>query len=130
MDLIKLCMAAVLGLAVALIVKQWRSDFLPLIRIGLTVLFGVVVLTAASPLLAYIRELSSLPAVSEYAEILFKAMGIAILSDVCAGICRECGENGIATGVELVGKVELLLLCLPLIGQILTTARTLLEMGG
>ena len=130
MDLIKLCMAAVLGLAVALIVKQWRSDFLPLIRIGLTVLFGVVVLTAASPLLAYIRELSSLPAVSEYAEILFKAMGIAILSDVCAGFCRECGETGIATGVELVGKVELLLLCLPLIGQILTTARTLLEMGG
>lgn len=130
MDLIKLCMVAVLGLAVALIVKQWKSDFLPLIRVGLTVLFGVVVLTAASPLLAYVRELSSLPAVSEYAEVLFKAMGIAVLSDVCAGICRECGENGIATGVELVGKVELLLLCLPLIGQILSTARTLLEMGG
>ena len=129
MDLVKLCMIAVLGLAVTVIVKQWKSDFLPLLRMGLTVLFSIVVSTAASPLLQYIRDLSALPAISEYAEVLFKAMGIAILSDVCAGICRECGENGIGTGVELVGKVELLLLCLPLIGQILSTARSLLEMG-
>ena len=130
MDLVKLCMMAVLGVSVAVIVKQWKADFLPLLRMGLTILFGVVILTAASPLLQYVQELSALPAVSEYAEILFKAMGIAILSDICASICRECGEGGIGTGVEMVGKVELLLLSLPLIGRILSVARTLLELGG
>lgn len=129
MNSIKLCMIAVLGLAVTMIVKQWKSDFLPLIRIGMTVLFSIAILTTLSPLIQQLSTLCQGEA-AQYTEVLFKALGIAVLTQICSSICRDAGENAIAEGVELTGKVELLLLALPLISQILSTAGELLSTGG
>ncbi|MBQ7336430.1 MAG: hypothetical protein IJW92_08165 [Clostridia bacterium] len=130
MSTVKICMIAVLCLAVIIIVKQWKSDFLPLLRIGAIVLFATVALGAVAPFLTYLVTLTKQSGVEEYAEILIKALGIAILTQCCAEICRESGENSIAGGVELTGKVEILLLCLPLMEEILTLANDLLSMGG
>ncbi len=130
MDHLKLCMLAVMGVFAALIVKQWKSDFLPLLRLALVLFFGIAVLSNAAPLLTYIRALMGENSSSGYLTVLFKALGIAVLTQCCADICRECGESSAANGVELAGKVELLLLCLPLVGEILSAAQKLLELGG
>jgi len=130
MTLVKICMLAVLGISLTAIVKQWKADFLPLIRIALTVVLGTLVLSAATPILSFLQVLTEEGAYSAYTTTLFQALGIAILSQVCADLCRESGENGLAGGVELTGKVEILLLCLPLMEELLATARELLSMGG
>lgn len=130
MTVVKACMLAVLGIAATAIVKQWKSDFLPLLRIGITVALGTLVLTAAAPILSFFRLLTAQSGASEYTEILFKGLGIAILTQVCADVCRESGEGGLAGGVELTGKIELLLLCLPLMEKLLATAKELLALGG
>jgi stage III sporulation protein AD len=57
-------------------------------------------------------------------------MGIALLTQFCADVCRESGESGAASTVELTGKMEILLLCLPLLDEILSAARELLSLGG
>ena len=129
MTTLKLCMLAITGVAAALIVKQWKSDFLPLIRLALTVAFGIAVITASAPLISYMRALSEQSYIAEYVGILFKALCIALITGFCSEICRECGENAAANGVELTGKIEILLLCLPLINEILSAAQGLLELG-
>ena len=123
-------MLAVTGVAAAMIVKQWKSDFLLLLRLGIAVLFGIAAISAASPLLNYLNTLMGQSPAQPYAAILMKALGIAVLTQCCASICRECGENSAAGGVELTGKIEILLLCLPLIQEILTAAQGLLTLGG
>ena len=130
MDSVKICLLAVTCVSLLVIVRQWKSDFLPLLRLAVTVLFSILILSAASPVVAYLRELTMLSGLSDYAEILIKALGIAVLTQCCAGLCRECGENGAAGGVELAGKVEILLLCLPLMGEILNVAKELLSRTG
>lgn len=129
MSVLKFCMLAVTGVAAAVIVKQWKAEFAPLIRLALAVIFGIAVISAAAPLISYLSSLMGQSGISEYAEILFKALGIAVLTQCCSEICRECGESTAANGVELAGKVEILLLCLPLINEILSTAKNLLEFG-
>lgn len=123
-------MLAVLAISATAILKQWKADFLPLIRIGVAVLLGTLVITRAAPLFSYLRLLTDHTGMSEHAQLLFKALGLALLTQICADICRECGESGIAGGVELTGKIEILLLCLPLFTEILEIARTLLDTGG
>lgn len=123
-------MLAVTGVTAAMIVKQWKSDFLPLLRLALAILFAFAVIRTAAPLVSYLSELTAQEGLAQYAELLMKALGIAVLTQCCAELCRESGENSIATGVELAGKVELLLLSLPLIGEILTAAKELLSLGG
>lgn len=130
MTVVKVCMLAVLGIAVTAIIKQWKSDFLPLLRIGITVILGAVLLSAAAPILTFLRVLSEENGHAASAAVLFKALGIAVLTQICADICRESGEGALASGVELTGKVEILLLCLPLMEELLEAAKQLLEIGG
>lgn len=130
MSAVQLCMLAVLGIAIALILREWRSDLLPLFRIALVLAFGFSLLKLASPAILYIKSISQGSTISEYSTLLFKALGIAVLTQICAQMCRESGESGIATGVELVGKIEILLLCIPLIEELLSLAQELLQIGG
>ena len=129
MSVLKLCMLGVLGVCAAMTLKQWKADFLPLLRVAILLLFGVAAVTSVTPAIAYLSQLGEHANVTGYVEILLKALGIAVLTQYTAEICRECGENSAASGVELTGKIEILLLCLPLIDEILVMADKLLSMG-
>lgn len=123
-------MIAVMGIAVISILKQWKAEMLPLLRMALAVLFGALIIRAATPLIEYLHTLSDTVGAQAYTAPLFHALGVAVLTQCCAEICRESGEGSIATGVETAGKVEILLISLPLIDELLKAARTLLEIGG
>ena len=129
MDTLKICMLAVLGVCAALTLKQWKSDLLPLLRVGMVLLFGFAALKAVTPALTYLTRLGETAGVTPYAEVLLRALGIALLTQYAAEICRECGEGAAASGVEMTGKIEILLLALPLIDEILSLASNLLSMG-
>lgn len=130
MTILKLCMVALLILASSTVIKQWKSDFLPLVRIGATVLFGTLLIASAQPLFPLINTLAGESGTQKYVETILKGLGIVILTQISADICRDSGEGTLAGHIETVGKLELLLLCIPLIGEILATAEKLLGMGG
>jgi stage III sporulation protein AD len=122
-------MLALVGVVAAVILRQWKSDLVPLIRLAITLIVGSAVLSALSPLLSLIGELGKLGGAEEYVTILLKALGVAVLTHICGEICRSCGENAAAAGVELGGKAEILLLSLPLIRKILSVAGELFGLG-
>ena len=124
-------MFALLGVSALLLLRQWKADLLPLLRIALWLGLGMTALTLLTPTVRYLQSLlgeSALPA--EQITVLFKALGITLLAQNCADLCRDCGENGAAAGVEWVGRLEILLLCLPLIKELLAVAGELLSWGG
>ena len=122
-------MLAIMGVFVMMIVKQWKSDFLPLVRLGMVLLLGTAAVSAVSPLITYLSGLTKTEAFAPYSQILLKALAIALLTQYAAEICRECGESSVASGVEMMGKIEILLLCLPLINEILEAAQKLLTLS-
>ena len=130
MTVLKLCMVALLVLTSTTVIRSWKSDFVPLVRIGAVVLFGSLLIASAKPLLSLITDLGNGSGTAQYLETILKGLGIVILTQICSDVCRDSGEGTLATHIETVGKVELLLLCIPLIEKILATATKLLEMGG
>ena len=128
MSSIQICMLAMAGVTVITVIKKWSSDFLPLLRIALTVVLTMAALTLISPLLSYLEQLTELSGTGGSAELLLKSLGVAWLTQCCADICRESGESGAANGVELAGKVELLLLALPLLNRVLEVVSELLSL--
>ena len=127
---LKACMVALLVLTSTGVIKQWKADFLPLVRIGAVVLFGTLLIASAEPLLSLLDTLSAGSGASPYLETILKGLGIVILTQIASDICKDSGEGTLAGHIETVGKLELLLLCVPLIGEILGVAEQLLEMGG
>ncbi|HET7560349.1 MAG TPA: stage III sporulation protein AD [Limnochordia bacterium] len=62
-----------------------------------------------------------------YIDVVLKAMGIAYLSAFGAALCRDAGEGSIAQLIELVGKLLILLLALPVVAGILEAVLGLLH---
>ncbi len=124
---VRVCFFAFLCVTVSAVLKQIRPDMVPFVRIGSTVALCALALGVISPMLAYVRSLFSGADFGEIGSILLKALGVAFLAQICSDICRDCGENSAAAGVELVAKLEILLLCLPMLEKVLGTAREVLS---
>lgn len=50
----------------------------------------------------------------EYLTVLFKALGICYITQFACDICKDSGENALASQAELAGKISLMLIALPL----------------
>ena len=125
---LRICFLALICVVVSSIIKHVRPDFLPYLRISATVLVGIAAIGVISPLVTYVESLfSGILIGGELEGSVLKALGIALLVQVCADICRDCGENSAASSVELVGKLEILVLCLPLIKRIISVALEVLQ---
>ena len=122
-----MCGAALFCVAAAVIIKQVKSEFVIPLRLATSVLLLGGAVALGIPLFEYIKGVISNSELAEYAEIFFKAFGIALLTHITAEICRDCGEASVASYVELAGKFEMLILSLPLIMSVLEGAAEILD---
>ncbi len=74
-----------------------------------------------------LSQLAAGSTLSEAAEGILKITGIGLLMGAAADICRELGENGIARGVALAGRLEILLVALPFLQKIIALGVELLK---
>ena len=125
MDSFSVCAAAILCAVASVCIRTIRPEFSTVLRLSFCVLFGLWMLTALAPLVGRLR--SWMDRTVDHGEILFRAMGIATLSHITAELCRDCGENTVATGVETLGKLEILSLCLPLVSAVMDTVGEILR---
>lgn len=122
-----MCGMAVLCCAAAWVLRQSKAEAVIGVRVAGTLLIFGTVLASAAPLLALVSSLSLPVDGLAYGEILLRGLGISLLCTLCAGLCRDFGEAGLASAVEAAGKVGVLLQALPLIEKILELTRELLK---
>ena len=118
---------ALLCAAVILVLRELRPAFAPPARLAATLLLVGAALALYAPILERINTLVTATNATAYASVILRALGIALICEICAQLCRDLGEGGLAQGVLLFGRLEILLLSLPLIDQILEIAKELLE---
>lgn len=119
LDTLKICAVALIAVFCFSVVRRVNSGFDMPLKLTASVVFFGMVTAVALPLFSYIGELVAQSELGEWQGLLFGAFGIALLSHITAELCRECGEASIGGYVELVAKVEILILCLPLVKELL-----------
>ena len=92
---------------------------------GSIVLYGGV-FAILLPLFSRLSEFTARYSIAPYAELLLRAVGIALLSEFGASLCRDAGENGISTLVETAGKGLILCSMLPTVEELITAVGDLL----
>lgn len=111
----------------ALVLKTQRPEM----GMALTVLTSALVLTVLvselTPLLDTAKNLfSELPLSWEYGSILLKGLGVCLLTQTAADLCRDAGEIALANKAELSGKITLLALSVPLFEKVATLAASMI----
>lgn len=122
---------ATVGLTALLILRAYKPEWAPFLRMAVTVVALGLTVALASTVLTYITDLASATGALEGEgwSLLLKALGVAFLTETAASVCRDSGETGLATWVETAGKLEILLLSFPLIRTVMDTVTELLGMA-
>lgn len=121
--------AGLVGTVLALILGQYRPEFRMLVTAAVTLLLMAMVLGQLSPVLEQLRSTMELTGLTgDYAAILFKAVGICLLTQLAGDVCRDSGESSIASKIELAGRAAILLTAMPLIQEVLAWAWELMNL--
>ena len=128
-------LTAIVGLTVvaallAVLLRESRPEQGMLLRL----LAGAVVLAAVlgqiSPLLSSVQGMLARSSLSwEYSSLLFKGLGICLLSQTAADTCRDAGETALAGKVELSSKITLLILAVPLFEKVAELSIAMIDGG-
>lgn len=129
MWIIAVAAAGLVGTVLALILGQYRPEFRMLVTAAVTLLLMAMVLEQLSPVLEQLRSTMELTGLTgNYAAILFKAVGICLLTQLAGDVCRDSGESSIASKIELAGRAAILLTAMPLIQEVLVWAWELMNL--
>lgn len=120
---------ALAGAVALLLFKQYKPEWGIPVRLALGVLFFGMILSSAGEIVSFAETLTrdggAMP--GEIWQLLVKALGLSFVTEIASGICRDSGESGLATWVEMAGKMALLLLSLPMIREVLLMAKELMS---
>lgn len=126
MSAVKIVLFAVLAAVCVLVLKAEKSPISQLLGAVCCVVLAVYVLGENGTLFYEVRALLDENGYTAYAKTLIKALGVAFACEAGADVCRELGEAGIASKIELAGKIEILALSLPIAKDLLYAARELI----
>ena len=126
--LIKICALSLVCTAAYLILSALGAQISFGAKLASTVLIGGALAVMAEPVIAEILSFSKdHEELGRYAGTVLRAVGIAVLSRLCADICRDCGESTLASGVEIALRLEILVLCIPLVREIIGAAFEMMD---
>lgn len=128
MELTTILSMLLIAAFLTVLLRRYRPE----LAMGVGIVAGAIALLAvlktAAPAVSQLQALLEGAALPQaYTAILFKALGICLLTQLTADACRDAGESALAAKAELAGKLLLLVLSLPLFEKITSLALSLLQ---
>ena len=126
-DSFKICAIGIVFALICVLIKNHRGEFLIPTRLASIVVIFSVSIVLISPIIRFLNGIMGQTLPIEYMEIILKTLAIAYMTQISSELCKESGENSIAFCIETVGKIEIIILGLPLINNIISISKELLE---
>ncbi len=119
MDILKIAAICILASILCKLFEKEGKEYSLYIKLAAAAGILAAAVIYISPAVDSINELFlKTRADSEYLSILFKSAGICYISQFAYDICKDSGENLLASQIELAGKAALIVIALPLIGRL------------
>ena len=124
----RLCGLCLMGVLLLLFLRQSKPDFAPLVTLTLCVMLGGVGIAALLPAVDFMQELPLNESTAQSLTVMLKSLGLAFVTQTTAEFCRDAGESAVASKVELIGRAEILLLCLPMLRELMSITAEVLTL--
>ena len=119
-EVIKIIGIALIALIIIIIIKQYRPEFAIYISLVAGVIILALVIGNLTNVINLLKDISTRSGINnKFLGILLKMTGIAILTEFAISICKDAGENAIASKVEIGSKVIIISLSVPIISNLL-----------
>ena len=119
-EIIKIAGIGFMGGVLALTIKKDKPEFALMISLVCAVIISFEVIRGVGDVMALIDGIIARCGIDiKYLSVSLKAMGIAYASQFAAEILRDSGESAIASKVETAGKISILIITVPVLGEFL-----------
>ncbi len=130
MDIMKIAAIALVGVVALLLFKQYKPEWAVPTRLTAGLIMAGLCLAGVGEIISFADTLAGDDTLtSDMWQLILKGLGIAFVTEIASGICRDSGEATLSLWVEMAGKIALLLLALPLIREVMLAVKTLLGLG-
>ena len=125
MGVFQLCALAIGGLFMVLLLRQYHPVFAVLVSLALS---AVLLWQAVSLLRTMQKTLGPLFSLLQHEQygVVLRVVGVGLIVQATAELCREAGQPALEGKVILLGKLLVLTAALPLLTQVLRTLSELL----
>ena len=127
MVILKIALIGVGGAILAVVVRQFQKEYSTFVLLAVCLFLMAYLTSNVSVVADFVRELSDKIQISDaYIRILFKLLAIAFICQIASNICQDLGYQSISFQVEIVGKLSILILSIPIIQSLLETIEALM----
>ncbi|MGL4345723.1 MAG: stage III sporulation protein AD [Cellulosilyticaceae bacterium] len=115
MEILKLVGFGLAAMVMIMLMGEQNKTVAVIMRLLASVLMLMIIVPQLQVVFDVIYKLADKVSLSEgYLSILFKVIGIAYVAEFAYQICKDGGEEAIASKIQLAGKVMILVLAAPI----------------
>lgn len=127
MDVMQVAALAVAGVLLAVQFKSGKAEYGIYLGAALSILIFFQILGKLNVILEVIKTIGEfLPLNKIFAGTLLKMLGITYVAEFSASICQDVGYQTIARQIEILGKLTILVMSMPILLALLQTIREFL----
>ncbi len=116
-DVLTFCGAGIFAVFAISVIRELRKEYTMAVVLAVCVIFSLYILPKIGESVQFVREVS-VYLEDTYADVILRALGITYLTCTASDICKTAGEATVGGYIELAGRVEIMLLCLPLFREL------------
>lgn len=126
--MIKIFAVVIISLTAILFLKNTGREYSIILSFAVVIfLFAYSVNDLSSILTEIIGISDGVENLTPYIKLLIKILGISLAAQFTADLCRDCGENALASQTEIISKIVILIMIIPLFKTMINIVTGLLK---
>ena len=125
--MIKTALLGVLTIVIAMAMKQGRAEFGTFVSLAGSLLIAWIAVSLLNGMLGSFERVSRfLPLEQEYIALMLKIVGVTYLSEFASSLCKDAVYSAVAGQIELVGKLTILTIGMPILFALFETIASMI----
>lgn len=126
--MIKVVGIGLMAVFLAMTIKNIQSEYALLISVAACMVMFTFCISRVEVIIGAFQQIQEQLSIhSAYIGIIIKVIGIAYISEFAANLCKDAGYSGIASQIEMFGKLSILAMSMPVLTALLTTIQEFIE---
>ena len=118
---------SVCGLLLTVLLRDYNKTISFIVMLATAVMIFILMADGLSGIFGYIAKISDgAESTAEYIKLMMKVLGITLISQFTADMCRDAGESTLANQTETAAKIIVVFMVLPLFEAVLNIITGLL----
>lgn len=114
--MLRTALLGILTIMIAMAMRQGKAEFATFVSFTGSILIAWIALQLLDGITGSFERLEKLLSIDmEYIALLMKMIGVTYLSEFASSLCRDAGYSAVAGQIELVGKLTILTIGMPIV---------------